>query len=56
LETVKRDDVTAVLAGICGYLTDVARQPPDQGLPTVRAFQRAQAESTLRWLRRRRAT
>jgi serine/threonine protein kinase len=53
LEAVSRDDITAALAGVCGYLTDVARQPPDQGLPTVRDFQRAQASSTLSWLRRR---
>lgn len=53
LEAVNRDDITAALAGLCGYFTDVARQPPDPGLPTVRAFQRAQARSTLAWLRRR---
>jgi serine/threonine protein kinase len=53
LETVNGDDITAVLAGLCGYFTDVARQPPDPGLPTVRAFQRAHARSTLSWLRRR---
>jgi serine/threonine protein kinase len=56
LGTVSREDITAVLAGLCGYFTDVARQPPDQGLPTVRAFQRAQAQSTLSWLRRRHTT
>jgi Ser/Thr protein kinase RdoA (MazF antagonist) len=56
LETVNRDDITAVLAGLCGYFTDVARQPLDAGLPTVRAFQRAQARSTLSWLRRRCST
>ncbi len=53
LETVNRDDITAALAALCGYFTDVARQPPDPGLPTVRAFQQAQARSTLSWLRRR---
>ena len=53
LETVNRDDITAALAGLCGYFTDVTRQPPDPGLPTVRAFQRAHARSTLSWLRRR---
>jgi hypothetical protein len=51
--TVNHDDITAALAGLCGYFTDVARQPTDPGLPTVRAFQRAQARSTLSWLRRR---
>jgi Ser/Thr protein kinase RdoA (MazF antagonist) len=53
LASVNRDDITAALAGLCGYFTDVARQPLDPGLPTVRAFQRAQARSTLSWLRRR---
>ena len=53
LGTVSRDDITAALAALCGYFTDVARQPPDPGLPTVRAFQRAQAQSTLSWLRTR---
>ena len=53
LESVNGDDITAALAGLCGYFTDVARQPPDPGLPTVRAFQQAQARSTLDWLRRR---
>jgi hypothetical protein len=53
LASVNRDDITAALAGLCGYFTDVARQPPDPGLPTVRAFQRAQTRSTLSWLRRR---
>jgi Ser/Thr protein kinase RdoA (MazF antagonist) len=56
METVNRDDINAALAGVCGYFTDVARQPSDQGLPTVRAFQRAQAQSTLSWLRRRHTT
>ena len=46
-------EITAVLAGLSGYFADVARTPPPNGLPTVRAFQQAQADSTLRWLRRR---
>jgi hypothetical protein len=29
LETVNRDDITAALAGVRGYFTDVARQPSD---------------------------
>ncbi len=53
LQAVNRDDITAALAGLCGYFTDVARQPSDPGLPTVRAFQRAHALSTLSWLSRR---
>lgn len=46
-------DITAVLAGVCGYFHDAAREPPPVGLPTVRGFQRDQARSTLAWLRRR---
>jgi Ser/Thr protein kinase RdoA (MazF antagonist) len=36
-----------------GYLIDMARLPPPPGLPTVRAFQRAQADALLPWLRTR---
>jgi aminoglycoside phosphotransferase (APT) family kinase protein len=46
-------DLTAVLAGIGGFFLDVARQPPQRGLPTVREFQRAQAATVLAWLRER---
>ncbi len=53
LDRVDPEQVTAVLAGLCGYFVDIARKPPDPGLPTVRAFQQAQAESTWTWLRRR---
>jgi hypothetical protein len=38
------DDITAVLAGVAGYIVDAARQPPPPGLPTVRAFQAAQGQ------------
>ena len=48
-----RSEVTAVLAGVAGYFVDAARLPPPAGLPTVRAFQQAQAVSTLAWVRRR---
>ncbi|HEY5820344.1 MAG TPA: phosphotransferase [Propionibacteriaceae bacterium] len=53
LNRVPDQDVTAVLAGMCGYFSDAARQPAPVGLPTVRAFQAAQADSTRAWLRRR---
>ena len=53
LHDVDPDQITAVLAGLCGYFVDIARKPPEPGLPTVRAFQRAQAHSTWRWLQRR---
>jgi aminoglycoside phosphotransferase (APT) family kinase protein len=44
-------DFIAVLTSIAGFFTDAARQPPPKGLPTVRAFQRAQADTVLSWLR-----
>jgi hypothetical protein len=43
----------AVVAGVAGYFTDRSRQPAPKGIPTVREFQRALAETTLRWLRER---
>ncbi|SDM98974.1 phosphotransferase [Allokutzneria albata] len=44
------DDVVAVLVGFAGLFLDVARQPPPVGLPTVRAFQRAQGDAVLSWV------
>jgi aminoglycoside phosphotransferase (APT) family kinase protein len=44
-------DLIAVLAGLAGFFTDAARQPPPKGLPTLRAFQQAHAEAVLSWLR-----
>jgi hypothetical protein len=43
--------LTDVLAGAGGYFSDAARQEPPPGLPTVRAFQRAQADAVVGWLR-----
>ena len=45
--------VTGCLAGFCAYFTDAGRSPAAPGLPTLRAFQWAQAVSTTAWLRRR---
>lgn len=45
--------ITGALAGLCAFFTDEARRPAVSGLPTLRAFQRAQADSTTAWLRRR---
>ncbi|MGI3784091.1 MAG: phosphotransferase [Janthinobacterium lividum] len=53
LPDVAADDVDAVLAGLAAYFVDIARRPDPPGLPTVRAFQRAQGEVVLRWLRQR---
>jgi aminoglycoside phosphotransferase (APT) family kinase protein len=49
-------DFTDVLVGAAGYFLDAARRPAPPGLPTLRAFQRAQGEALLPWLRERRAT
>jgi aminoglycoside phosphotransferase (APT) family kinase protein len=45
------DDLVAVLVGLAGFFLDNARRPPPPGIPTVRAFQRAQGDAVLAWLR-----
>jgi aminoglycoside phosphotransferase (APT) family kinase protein len=45
--------ITAALAAIAGCLTWGALQPPPPGLPTLPAFQAAQASVARRWLARR---
>jgi hypothetical protein len=50
---VTQDLLVDVLAGYTGYFIDAARQPPPPGLPTLRAFQRAQADALLPWVRQR---
>jgi hypothetical protein len=45
--------VDSFVAALAGTFTWAATLPDPPGLPTVRAFQRAQAEVTLRWLRAR---
>jgi hypothetical protein len=47
------DGVTATLAALAGYFVSHVRRPPPPGLPTLRAFQRAQGEAAVRWLRKR---
>ena len=42
-----------VIAGFTGYFLYQCRQPDPPGLPTVRAFQRAQGDALLPWLRAR---
>ena len=42
--------LTVLVATITGYFLTRSLMPPDQGLPTVRAFQAAQGEVALRWL------
>ncbi|MEU8246989.1 aminoglycoside phosphotransferase family protein [Nonomuraea sp. NPDC048916] len=45
--------VTAVVAALAGYLVRQGRRPDPPGLPTVRAFQRAQGVVAVEWLKRR---
>ena len=40
-----------VITGLAGYFHRQGRLPPPPSLPTVRAFQRAQADALLPWLR-----
>lgn len=47
------DAVTALLAAVSGFFVEHSFRPPPPGLPTVRAFQVAQGEVALAWLRRR---
>jgi hypothetical protein len=46
------DQIIPLVAAMAGYFVERARLPDPPGLPTVRAFQRAQGEVTLAWLRR----
>jgi hypothetical protein len=45
------DRLAVLVAAITGYFVVSALRPPPPGLPTVRAFQAAQGEVALRWLR-----
>ncbi|MFG2100692.1 phosphotransferase [Micromonospora echinaurantiaca] len=45
--------LTGVYAGLAGFFADAARRPPPPGIPTVRAFQQAQADALLPWLAQR---
>jgi Ser/Thr protein kinase RdoA (MazF antagonist) len=44
---------TDVITGYTGFFLDIGRRPAPPGLPTVRAFQRAQGNALLPWLRAR---
>ncbi len=44
------EHVTGFLAAVCGMFAERSRQPPPPGLPTVRAFQRAQELAMIPWL------
>lgn len=47
------DAITAAVASLAGFFTSGALQPPPPGLPTLRAFQAAQAVVARRWLAQR---
>ncbi|MFE5342973.1 aminoglycoside phosphotransferase family protein [Isoptericola sp. NPDC056578] len=47
------DAVTAYLVALTGYFVLSSLQPPVPGIPHLRAFQRAQGEACVAWLRRR---
>lgn len=47
------DAITTFLVSIAGYFVHSSLQPPPPGIPHVRAFQRAQGEVCLDWLRAR---
>jgi Ser/Thr protein kinase RdoA (MazF antagonist) len=51
LAGIDRQHATDVIAGLAGFFLDVGRLPAPPGLPTVRAFQRAQGNALLPWLR-----
>ncbi|MFD4992956.1 phosphotransferase [Cellulosimicrobium cellulans] len=50
---VDPDAVTCYLAALTGYFLTSSLDPAPPGIPHVRAFQRAQAEAGVAWLRRR---
>jgi len=50
---VEPDALTSIVIADAGYFLERARLPDPPGLPTVRAFQRAQGDVSLRWLRHR---
>ena len=53
LTGIDPQQVTDVVAGFAGFFLDTGRRPAPPGLPTVRAFQRAQGAALLPWLRDR---
>ena len=50
---VDPDCIDAVVLGALGYWSGISRTPEPPSLPGVRAYQRAYADATLRWARRR---
>lgn len=48
---VDADDFVAVAVAVCGFFARASQDDPPPGLPALRAFQRAQADVGLAWLR-----
>jgi hypothetical protein len=44
------DQLAALVCAMAGYVTERSLQPPPSGLPTIRAFQAAQATIARQWL------
>lgn len=44
------EDVLGLVAGVTGFFTEACRRPPAPGLPTLREFQRSQAQAGSRLL------
>jgi hypothetical protein len=53
LAGVSEQAINATLSSLTGYFLAHSRRPPPLGIPTVRAFQAAQGEVALAWLRMR---
>ena len=53
LSGIEPRHATDLIAGFTGYFLHQSRLPDPPGLPTVRAFQGAQADALLPWLRTR---
>jgi len=53
VKDVSSAEIDAVLCSLAGYFVVRALEPAPPGLPTVRAFQAAQGEVALAWLRER---
>ena len=53
LRGVTGSEINAVVASLAGYFVVRSLEPAPQGIPTVRAFQAAQGEVAIAWLRAR---
>ncbi len=51
--TIDPDVITVLLVAVASFFVSHSLRPVPPGLPTLRAFQAAQGEVALAWLRRR---